>query len=315
VATDKTQDLIERALRNQRESKYIEFKSEFDVTSKQAWCEIIKDFAAMANSGGGAIAVGLDNQGQPTSADVLPLLKLDPAKISDKIERYTSSQFDAFQLFDAEKNGAKVAILVVGEAANPLVFTRPGTYSVSKQEQKSAFRSGTMYFRHGAKSEPASPGDVSGYVALRIDRARREWMKRVRRVVQAPPGYEVRVLPRAVYETDSEDASPIRIVEDESAPGYRKIDPDKTHPFRQKELLREVNRLLPEESRINSYDVQAMRRVHGTDSESRFFYKPKFGSPQYSKELAGWIVDQFNEDPHFFEKVRERDSELRQRRH
>lgn len=114
----------------------------------------------------------------------------------------------------------------------------------------------------------------------------------------------MRVLPREIFESEEESAVPIRIVSDESAPSYRKIDPDKTHPFRQKELLEEVNRHLTEEQRINTYDIQAVRRAYDIEGDPRFFHNPKFGSPQYSGAFAEWVLDKMNEDPHFFEKAR-----------
>ena len=48
----------DRARNARRESRYIDFKERFDPDSKGEWVELIKDFAAMANSGGGAVVVG-----------------------------------------------------------------------------------------------------------------------------------------------------------------------------------------------------------------------------------------------------------------
>ena len=47
--------LIEKSITATHESKYIEFKSEFDINSKQDWCEVIKDIIAISNSGGGVL--------------------------------------------------------------------------------------------------------------------------------------------------------------------------------------------------------------------------------------------------------------------
>ena len=82
-------DLVDRGLKAKRESKFIDFKSAFDPAIAGEWCELVKDVVAMANSGGGVILIGLDNGGSPSKADVKPLLELDPAKILDKIRKYT----------------------------------------------------------------------------------------------------------------------------------------------------------------------------------------------------------------------------------
>ena len=63
-------DFVEKALSARRESKYIDFKAAVDFASQSAWPEIGKDIVAFANSGGGAIAIGLDNSGNPAGADV-----------------------------------------------------------------------------------------------------------------------------------------------------------------------------------------------------------------------------------------------------
>ena len=56
-------DLITKGMSAKRESKYIDFKSSLDLDESHSWCEIIKDIIAMANSGGGLILIGLDNNG------------------------------------------------------------------------------------------------------------------------------------------------------------------------------------------------------------------------------------------------------------
>ncbi len=56
--------LIEKALTATCETKFIEFKSRFDVDSKQDWCEVIKDIIAISNSGGGIMYLVLMIQGE-----------------------------------------------------------------------------------------------------------------------------------------------------------------------------------------------------------------------------------------------------------
>lgn len=90
--------IVERALRASRETREIEFKSEFDPSQRGHWCEIIKDIMAIANSGGGVIVFGLDSTGQPTGSDVMPLLKIDPAQITDKVHSYTGVDYDEFEI-------------------------------------------------------------------------------------------------------------------------------------------------------------------------------------------------------------------------
>jgi hypothetical protein len=250
--------MVERALKAKRESRHVEFKQSFDQ-SAQDWCEIIKDIAALANSGGGAIVFGVDNHGQPTGRDASPLLNLDPADITNKLFKYTSIQFAEFEVFRHKKLHHTLALLTIRAVSIPLVFTAPGTYSTGDGKQKTAFGIGTVYFRHGAKSEPGNSDDIRQVIDRQIETLRKTWIKGVRKVVQAPLGSQIIALPREIVESTSENATPIRLVDDPSAPTYQKIDSDKTHPHRQKELIAAVNAKLGGSHSINQYDIQCLR--------------------------------------------------------
>jgi len=257
----------------------------------------------MANSGGGSILIGVSDEGKccgyTASAKVLGL---DPAVITDKIAKYTGVQFDAFVVRPARRNRSKIAVMTINSADPLLVFERPGTYSVDDAKQKTAFSSGTLYVRHGAKSEPARSADLTRLIARHVERARKEWLLGVKKVSKAPSGSTISVLPPQIIQSADPKATPIRITDDPSAPGYQLVDPDKTHPWRLKELVEEINRSV--QTAITSYDLQAVRKLHGTDKNPNFVYEHKFGSKQYSPAFAKWILEHYSADPSFFEKCR-----------
>ena len=306
--------LVEKAARAQRESKQIDFKEHFDTDSEAEWLELLKDIAAMANSGGGAIVVGVANNGAPSGQSVDKLLVLDSAKLTDHVFRYTAVQFDAFELHRSQRNGVATAILVIGTVESPLVFTNPGTYAVGPNQQKTAFARGTVYWRHGAKSEPATSVDLAAFITRRVEQLRRSWLSGIRRVVSAAPGTEVRVFQRAESD-DQGHPTQIRLTDDPAAPVFGRLHPDKTHPFRQKELLREINARLAKGSLVNSYDLQALKRVHKIDQKSRpeFCHLPKFGTLQYSEAFVEWITTQYRKNKRFIASARRIDYEQRHR--
>jgi hypothetical protein len=298
--------MTDKAQSAKRESKSVDFKRSFDQDSAGDWCELLKDLVAMANSGGGVVLIGVDNDGScPGDSAVNKVLAVDPAVITDKVAKYTGVQFDDFTISQAERDGQSIAAITVGAALKPLVFERPGTYAVADGKQKSAFGVGTLYVRHGAKSEPATSEDLARIIERQIQQVRKDWMAGVRKVVNAPIGSAVSVLPPEVRQSDSPDASPIRITQDPAAPEYRLVDPDITHPWRQKELLAEVNKSLMEEHRINQFDVLAVKHLYDVDADPRYFHKSRFGAPQYSPGFASWLLEQYARDPRFFEKARE----------
>jgi hypothetical protein len=290
-------------VRAKGETRSIDFKSSFDPDSAADCCELIKDIVAIANSGGGSILIGVDDAGNCCGpAASAKFLKVDPAVITDKIAKYTGVQFDAFTKSAAKRNRSKVGLITIGTADPPMVFEKPGTYPVENGKQKTAFAAGTLYVRHGAKSEPARSADIARLIARSVERTRKEWLSGVRKVTNAPPRSTIAVLPPGVVQSSDPKATPIRITADPKAPGYQLIDPDKTHPWRQKELLEELNSKLP--LKINTYDLLALRRYHRIDGDPKFAYKHRYGSQQYSPALAKWILEQYAEDPRLFQKCR-----------
>lgn len=304
--------MTERALLARRESKTVDFKRSFDPTAPGEWCELVKDVVAMANSGGGYIVVGVEDNGEPAPIGAAAaMLSVDPAHLTDKVAKYTSVQFDGFGLTEAVRGTTPVAIIAISAATRPLVFDKPGTYATGDGKQKTAFGVGTLYVRHGAKSEPATSEDLARIIERSLQLLRKEWMSGVRRVVNAPTGSTVSVLPGAIRQSKDPSATPIRLTTDPTAPEYRLVDPDTTHPWRQKELLEEVNGLLEEGTQINSFDIQAIRRLHNIGEDPRFFHKARFATPRYSPEFRDWLVARHSEDPDFFAKAREEFSRRR----
>ncbi len=302
---------IQRALTAKRESKYVDFKASVDFSESGAWCEIVKDIIAMANSGGGALLIGLDNKGIPTGFDPTPVLDVDEAVMTDQIQKYTGVQFDAFTISEESKSGNRLAAILVEGGSIPIIFTKPGTYAVSDKKQKTAFSAGTVYFRHGAKSEPGDTNDLRKVVERQVESIRQSWLEGVRKVVNAPQGNQVYTFPSGVQvcESASSDARAIRVVDDPDAPAYRKLDYDLTHPFRQKEAIAEINGGLADRTTINSFDIQCINRVYEVWDKEDLCHCPLYSSRQYSREYVVWVISQYRRDSEFFQKTRKTDYE------
>ena len=159
---------IEIAVAATTESKDLDFKERFDPTSARDWCEIVKDIVAMANTRGGCLVFGVRDDGTPSGWDPSPLLHVDSATVTDKVARYTGRQFADFENVPAKREKARVAVLVVDETRVPMPFSRPGTYAIKKGRQRTVFAQGTVYFRHGSKSEPATAEDMATVIDRRL---------------------------------------------------------------------------------------------------------------------------------------------------
>src|SRR5688572_16086886 len=90
--------LLEQALTATRGSRRIELSRELNPDAPGAWCEMVKHIAAMANSGGGVIVVGLGDDGQPSGWDPDELLRTDPAVVVDELAKYVGDRFDEIEL-------------------------------------------------------------------------------------------------------------------------------------------------------------------------------------------------------------------------
>lgn len=306
-----TDRFLGRAAEARRESKLIEFKEQFDPANDGEWLELIKDIAAIANIGGGVIVIGVRNDGSASGADVRPVLALDSANICNKLASYLGEDFDDFEVAAVTRSENRVAAIVVGPAEEaPLTFVRPGTYPDPQRpdRQKSAFGRG-VYVRHGAKSEPATREDLRVFINRRLNTVRDDWLGGIRQVMTAPEGAEIVAIERT---ENDEGERAIRITTDENAPLYRLADWDVTHPYRQTELVPEVNGRLPDDVTFNSHDVLSVRRAHDIDEQTRpeFIHRPRFGWYQYSNAFVQWLIEQYERDTEFFAKARTRYYEL-----
>ena len=92
-------------------------------------------------------------------------------------------------------------------------------------------------------------------------------------------------------------------------------DSSTTHPFRQKELIEEVNRVLGDKA-INAYDITCLNRVYKVKAKREYFFQGKIiGSPvQYSQVFIDWVINRYRQDNNFFQLTRAREKELRQSR-
>src|SRR5574340_574293 len=77
------------------------------------------------------------------------------------------------RLLNARRKGAKFVPLQLKSCRTPLVFTRVGTYEVAVGKQKTVFSVGTVYFRHGAKSEPGTSDDLRAFLERELELIKR----------------------------------------------------------------------------------------------------------------------------------------------
>jgi hypothetical protein len=262
---------------------------------------------------GGVVVFGVRNNGNPADDfDPSEVLALDPARIGDQVHKYTGSHFSEFQLHDVQRGAKTVAAMIIGATDAPLVFARAGTYRKASGKEVSAFQTGTFYVRHGAKSEPATTEDLEKFIERRLETVRRAGLGGIRKVITAPGDSEV-----MVYRTTERDeegrAKTIRVTDDPEAAVFGRVDANVTHPYRQTEVVAEVNKRLKGKEIANPSWIQAVRKAHGIGASSHplFCYKPRWSSQQYSDAFVDWMVKEYRRDSDFFQIARQKAYEMR----
>lgn len=273
-------DALHSALARTTETTSVDFKSSFDPKATRDWLEVIKDIAAFANSGGGYILVGVNDDGSPSRADVSELLSVDPADLGNRIHKYTGHHLSEVELLECEKAGSEVCAIHVPAVNVPIIFTRVGEVELADSKKKTIFALGTVYFRHGAKSEPGTSDDLRKFLERELELTRRSWLEGITKVVEAPTGSRIAVLPPEGSPTGPSGSLPMQLTSDPGAPAYYAVPLDKTHPYRQKEVLQLVNSKLAGKRSVNSYDIVCIRRVYSIQKEINFCYTQTFASPR-----------------------------------
>lgn len=95
---------------------------------------------------------------------------------------------------------------------------------------------------------------------------------------------------------------------------YRDID--QTHPFRRKDAMEEVVGRLKNELKFTTHDFEAHCFVNGIkkSSKNEYYWKPKYGSGQYSEKLIDAVVTSFNSNPGIRDNLRKQYSDYLKRK-
>ena len=297
--------ILENALAAIKETDRWDFKSQVDLANAGEFLELIKDIVAITNSGGGVILIGIDDDGAPVSGHIEPLFKIDPANVTNKIFSYTGIHFHCFEFRKISKSGIDLCAILVGAVDVPLVFTKPGTYEIVDKKQKTAFSVGTVYFRHGAKSEPGTSEDLRLFIAQSLERTKKMLLDGIAKVVTAPAGTHVAIISNKEPSHNSHEPTAVRVTDDKDAPEYRAPLIDKTHPHRQKELLVLVNERLAGNPHVSSHDFLCVRRVHNIHRDLKYCFNLNWSSPRYSEACITWLIAQIHADSMFLHRARE----------
>ena len=237
-------------------------------------------------------------------------MTIDPADLVNKLRKHTDHEFSGVEILEIDRNGTRLPAFLIPRSDIPIVFTKPGTYEVEPGRQKTAFAKGTVYFRHGAKSEPGNREDFINWRDREIERVRRSWLSGITKVVETPPGHAVTVLSSPIDPTTTSlgDQGISITAKLKAGPGALAVVPQNAAeiwPHRQKDVLRGKNKRIG--PHINGHDITCLNEEFDLlKTHPEFVYKShELASPQYSNAFVEWVVEQSKEDSEFFTRARE----------
>jgi hypothetical protein len=169
-------------------------------------------------------------------------------------------------------------------------------YAVSLRAiQYDVIGQGTVYFRHGAKSETGTSEDLRKFMEQRMREMQDQLMKGLRKVAVSPRGSHLEVVTaKGIIATGTPtgggNAVPVRITNDPHAQNAVLLDKSGLFPYRQKNVVAKLKDRLTAQQMPNLYDLRAINRVYNIADDDRLSWKPQFFARQYSDAFVDWIV-------------------------
>ena len=285
----------------------------FDAASDRDWLELIRDVAAIANSDGGTIPLRIvsdDSRSHSSSAVGVPTRN----DIVQRLGEYSESRFDDVQVRSADATPEASVVITVGRTLFPIVFGKAGCYANPGHSptQCEVFPAGSLFFRRENQTVPGTTNQLRTFFERLLRRVRRRWLTGIRRVVNSP--IDVVGKPHAAGQTgrraqnEPPNVQPVRITTEPYAPALQPQDVSRLYPWRQKDLLRELNGRLGRLA-LTTYDIQAVRRQHQLDERPDFVFHLPGAGRRYSPAAADWFIEQHQRDSNFFQKARSADQE------
>ncbi len=283
--------LVADALAASRPRRAVAFARPSANGGTRAELELVMHLAALANSGGGAVV----------ARDAPGLTELGAKGAQAALESYTGEHIDVETRTEHVDDRDVLVFVVAGRRDAPAVFEKTGAWKDDTGAEHVVFERGTVFFRHGQRSDPANARDMHRFAERVTREQHRAWETNVKKAAHAPADADVYVVRNKA--TEAGTLAQVRVVDDPNAPAVARTDFDITHPYRQREVVEMLNARAGE-TIATGYDVQCVRKVYRVDERPEFFHRPKFGSPQYSEAFVTWMLDSYRRDPAFFETAK-----------
>jgi hypothetical protein len=181
-----TEETLISLLNEGTERAGLDYKRRLDLSTTKDTVSIVKDFGAMQVEGG-YIVVGADDNGRSSGlVTEAEAILFDQATVHSKVERYLAEGFD-IRCTKLELDGARYGLICVLPHPDGFApFRVDGVYRLLDGTDKTDFRKGEVFARHGSKSERWDQSDIRKAVETirrqERERAREEFQTLLRTI-------------------------------------------------------------------------------------------------------------------------------------
>ena len=214
-------EAIDSLITHQEEDLYVDYKELFLPKDEKHWLGITADVMAFANTLGGYIVFGINDETFSLVGIEKDALKslVDTNLVLQKLNRYVRPPFAHIRTKKITKNSLDLAIWYVLESkAQTHIVVKEGKVKYQSGVMKTILRPGMIFSRRSGTNQILEPEDFEFILNRRIDHFKDSILGKISKVVHAPSEHQVLVYdPDSVSEdgktfaiSDSPDALPVK---------------------------------------------------------------------------------------------------------
>ena len=179
------------------EDALVDYKLTMDLKSDLSWLQLTKDVLAFANTSGGYLFYGADDDKKTVvgiSKAVANALK-DSNDIQQKINRNIEPHITGLRSKIFRINGKTVAVLFVPQSSGKThLISKDGKFKYPSRKERVVLHKGTFYVRRSGGNHLGDSRDLDDVIERRIEQFREALLDRVTKVVRMPASSEVFIL-------------------------------------------------------------------------------------------------------------------------
>lgn len=162
------------------ESLHLDYKRSCDLKDTRAVVELAKDVAAMQVAGG-HLVIGADDQGRPVPPGVSAeqLAAFDEANLRPKLAKWIPEPFE-IRTASHQIEDCTIAVIYVAPRSDGFCILKADGNFGPPDEQRSVFRAGEVFVRHGTSNDRWRQADIDQILANIVAARKEQWRAELR---------------------------------------------------------------------------------------------------------------------------------------